>query len=127
MDKNPSFHDSCHNRENCPQYDNCPMNTAYKLISGKWKILILWYLRGGALRFSDIKRKLPNVTHKMLTNQLRSLEADGIISRKVYPQVPPKVEYSLTELGTLLSPMLDNMFEFGAKYSKTFKEPDNIE
>ncbi|MEF9951948.1 MAG: helix-turn-helix domain-containing protein [Clostridium sp.] len=117
MDKKKSFHDTCHNRENCLQYDNCPMNIAYKLISGKWKILILWYLRGGDLRFSDIKRKLPNVTHKMLSNQLKSLEGDGLIIRTVYPEVPPRVEYKLSPLGEELSPMLDSMFEFGIHYS----------
>ncbi|WP_346868860.1 winged helix-turn-helix transcriptional regulator, partial [Clostridium sp. UBA5119] len=74
------------------------MVVVQNLLSGKWKLLILWYLSYGTLRFSDIKKRLPKVTQKMLTSQLRSLEEDKLISRKVYPVVPPKVEYSLTEV-----------------------------
>lgn len=116
-----SPHNTCHNREDCKKFNTCPVILVHKLISGKWKILILWYLCGGALRFSDLKRKLPNVTQKMLTNQLRSLEKDGLIYRKVYPVFPPKVEYGLTEIGNSMLPMLKEMYYFGVNYSKTLK------
>ena len=94
------------------------MILVHKLISGKWKILILWYLSGGVLRFTDLKKKLPNVTQKMLTNQLRSLQEDGLIYREVYPVFPPKVEYGLTELGESIVPMLKEMYNFGIFYAK---------
>jgi DNA-binding HxlR family transcriptional regulator len=86
------------------------------LIAGKWKILILWYLSYGILRFSQLKARLPNVTQKMLTQQLRSLEEDQLIFRKVYNIVPPKVEYGLTERGKKLIPILELMHGFGADY-----------
>lgn len=78
--------------------------------------MILWYLSNKVLRFSEIKRKLPDVTQKMLTKQLRSLEEDQLIFRHVYPEVPPKVEYGLTELGKQLLPILEMMHKFGADY-----------
>lgn len=118
MSKNLSFHHKCHMNERCAKYNTCPMVLVHKLISGKWKILILWYLSSGCLRFSEIKRKLPDVTQKMLTNQLRSLEDDGLVNRKVYPEVPPKVEYSLTEIGKSIIPMLEQMYSFGIDYGK---------
>ncbi|MCI6457951.1 MAG: helix-turn-helix domain-containing protein [Clostridiales bacterium] len=114
----PNFHDSCHNRKDCKKFDTCPMILVHKLISGKWKILILWYLSGGVLRFTDLKKKLPNVTQKMLTNQLRSLQEDGLIYREVYPVFPPKVEYGLTKLGESIVPMLKEMYNFGIFYAK---------
>jgi len=87
-----------------------------QLLSGKRKILILWYLSGKVLRFNYIKKRLPDVTQKMLTQQLRSLEEDNLIYRKVYPVVPPKVEYGLTELGEKIIPILEMMHGFGAEY-----------
>jgi len=92
------------------------MVVVQNLLSGKWKLLILWYLSYGTLRFSDIKKRLPKVTQKMLTSQLRSLEEDKLISRKVYPVVPPKVEYSLTEVGKEIIPILEIMHSFGSEY-----------
>ncbi len=92
------------------------MVVVQNLLSGKWKLLILWYLSYGTLRFSDIKKRLPKVTQKMLTSQLRSLEEDKLISRKVYPVVPPKVEYSLTEVGKEIIPILEMMHSFGSEY-----------
>ena len=94
----------------------CPMVLVNKILSGKWKILILWYLCTGPLRFGDIKRKLPSVTQKMLTTQLRSLEDDNLVYRKVYPEVPPKVEYGLTELGKMIKPVLLSMHDYGNDY-----------
>jgi len=92
------------------------MVVVQNLLSGKWKLLILWYLSYGTLRFSDIKKRLPKVTQKMLTSQLRSLEEDKLISRKVYPVVPPKVEHSLTEVGKEIIPILEMMHSFGSEY-----------
>ena len=125
MDNDINFHDACHNKKGCKQYETCPMKLVHKLISGKWKILILWYLCGGALRFSDLKRKLPNVTQKMLTNQLRSLEDDGLIYRNVYPVFPPRVEYGLTDLGNSITPMLKEMYKFGIMYSNHHNTIEN--
>ncbi|MFU7517984.1 winged helix-turn-helix transcriptional regulator, partial [Clostridium sp. HCS.1] len=81
----------------------------------------LWYLVNGQLRFGDIKRSLPNVTQKMLTNQLRSLESDNLLYRKVYPVIPPKVEYGLTEIGMKIMPVLEAMHAYGEDYLKEMK------
>lgn len=109
-------HELCHMRDKCQQYDHCPMVLVQDLLAGKRKILILWYLSYQTLRFSEIKNKLPDVTSKMLTQQLRSMEDDGLIIRTVYPVVPPKVEYSLTQLGEKTIPILEMMHEFGSEY-----------
>lgn len=114
--KNPEVHEDCYMKDKCAKYTKCPMVLVQNIISGKWKILILWYLSYRTLRFSDIQRKLPTVSQKVLSQQLKSLEEDNIISRKVYPVVPPKVEYSLTELGKNLIPILEMMHKFGAEY-----------
>jgi DNA-binding HxlR family transcriptional regulator len=95
---------------------HCPVEAAIDVIGGKWKPLILWALRDGTLRFSKIEDELPDITQKMLTKQLRELEQDGLITRKVYPQVPPKVEYSLTESGLSLMPIMDMLCEWGADH-----------
>ena len=115
---NLNIHNQCHRSNSCAKYDTCPMTLVHKIISGKWKILILWYLSTQPLRFSDLKRKLPDTTQKMLTNQLRSLEEDNLIYRKVYAVVPPKVEYGLTSIGKKIIPLLESMYSFGIEYSK---------
>lgn len=94
----------------------CPVELTLSAIGGKWKILILWNLRGQTLRYSELRRTLPRVTHKMLSQQLRELEADGLVHREVYPVVPPKVEYSLTEEGARLVPVLTEMQKWGLHY-----------
>lgn len=118
-------HEDCHMRDKCDKYDICPMGLVQKLLSGKRKILILWYLSYRTLRFNDIKKKLPDVTQKMLTQQLRSLEEDGLIYRNVYPVVPPKVEYGLTELGNKIIPILEMMHRFGADYLESKLDSHN--
>ncbi len=95
---------------------HCPVELVIELISGKWKLLILRELMSGTKRFSQLQRAIPGITQKMLTKQLRELERDGLINRKVYPQVPPKVEYSLTELGKSLKPVFDAMHRWGIEY-----------
>jgi DNA-binding HxlR family transcriptional regulator len=98
------------------------------IIGGKWKPLILWHLgTGGTKRFSEIKRSLPGITQKMLTQQLRELETDGMINRKIYPQVPPKVEYSLTEEGNSLMPVLDTMCKWGKEYYERVEKNTELE
>lgn len=124
MEKFSIDHKDCYINNNEDSHEICPMVLVHKLLSGKWKILILWYLVNGPLRFSDIKRSLPNVTQKMLTNQLRSLEEDNIIYRNVYPVVPPKVEYGLTEIGKKIIPVLEAMHDYGEEYLKEMKNEE---
>src|SRR5262245_59229589 len=88
---------------------SCLVETTLAVIGGRWKVLILQQLFEGVKRFNELRRALAGITHKTLTQQLRELEADIIISRKVYPQIPPKVEYSLTSLGKTLRPVLNAM------------------
>ncbi len=95
---------------------HCPVEATINLIGGKYKSLILWNLISGTLRFSDLRREVPGATPKMLTQQLRQLETDGLIKRKVYPVVPPKVEYSLTEFGKSIKPVLESMYSWGTGY-----------
>lgn len=97
---------------------HCPVELVIDLISGKWKLLILRELMSGTKRFSELQRAIPGITQKMLTKQLRELERAGLVSRKVYPQVPPKVEYSLTELGKSLEEIFEAMHRWGEKYMK---------
>lgn len=100
---------------------NCEKELTLSIISGKWKITIIYYLAtGGPLRFSEIKRLFPKITHKVLTTQVRELEEDGIVHRKVYPEVPPRVEYSLTELGESLMPIVFMMYDWGKQNIKSF-------
>ena len=91
---------SKHNTYDCNQ--GCPVEATLDVIGGKWKGVILYHLLERPYRFGELKRTMPTITQHMLTKQLRELEADGIINRKVFPQVPPKVEYSLTEVGETL-------------------------
>jgi DNA-binding HxlR family transcriptional regulator len=92
---------------------NCPVEAAIDVIGGKWKPLILWWLHQGTHRFAELRRKMPRITEKMLTQHLRELEADGIVHREVYPTVPPKVEYSLTEYGRSLKRALRAICDWG--------------
>lgn len=91
----------------------CSVEGTLNLIDGKWKIVILYKLLRGTLRFNEIRRLIPAVTQRMLTTQLRELEADGLVTRTVYAQVPPRVEYSLSELGRSLEPVLMAMKAWG--------------
>src|SRR5437867_5251503 len=93
---------------------DCPVETTLAVIAGRWKMVILYHLFDGTLRFSELQRAMPGVTQKMLTQQLRELERDGVVRRKIYPQVPPKVEYSLSPLGQSLKPALDSMCKWGS-------------
>lgn len=94
----------------------CPVATTVQLIGSKWKLLILRDLLSRPWRFNELRRDLEGVSQKVLTDSLRALEADGIVRRTVYPEVPPRVEYSLTELGRSLQPILDAMKNWGEQY-----------
>lgn len=96
----------------------CPVETTLAIIGGRWKVLILQELFSGVKRFGELHRALAGITQKMLTQQLRELERDGIINRMVYAQVPPKVEYSLTEFGMTLRPILETMHEWGVRFEQ---------
>jgi DNA-binding HxlR family transcriptional regulator len=99
---------------------NCPVELALDIIGGKWKALILWNLMDATRRFSELKRSIPKCTEKMLVQQLRDLEGAGLIDRRVYPEVPPKVEYSMSAYGKQLIPVLGALCEFGKDYSVRF-------
>lgn len=99
--------------------DHCPVEATLELIGGKYKTLILWHLSEGKLRFSELRRLIANATPKMLTQQLRELEAKNLVHREVFPIIPPKVEYSLTELGRSLMPILVAMRDWGADYLRS--------
>ena len=96
--------------------ENCPVEATLELIGGKYKSLILWHLSDGKLRFSELRSRIRRATPKMLTQQLRELETSHLIHREVYPVIPPKVEYSLTETGKSLMPILVAMRDWGAGY-----------
>lgn len=108
-----------------PKQECCPVEATLELIGGKYKALILWHLSQEKLRFSQLRAVVHNATPKMLTQQLRELEAHALIHREVFAVVPPKVEYSLTELGRSLLPILMAMRDWGADYLRTtHREPN---
>lgn len=103
-----------HKRYDCDF--GCPVEACLEVVGGKWKGVILFHLLGGTKRFNELMRLMPDVTQRMLTRQLRELEADQIVARTVYPEVPPKVEYSLTEFGRTLEPILRTLQKWGMQY-----------
>jgi DNA-binding HxlR family transcriptional regulator len=94
----------------------CAVEVTLDVIGGKWKGVILWHLKHKTLRFSQLQRRMGRITQKMLTQQLRDLERDGLVHRQVYPEVPPRVEYSLTPLGQSVVPILDLMCQWGQQF-----------
>ena len=99
-----------------PETVHCPVEATIAMIGSKYKSLILWKLAGGTLRFSQLRKEVPCATPKMLTQQLRELEADGLVCRKVFAVVPPRVEYSLTPFGRSIMPVLEAMYDWGSAY-----------
>lgn len=100
----------------------CPVTFTVEVIGGKWKSLILYHLMSGTRRFNELRRLMPEVTQRMLTLQLRELEADNVVAREVYREVPPKVEYSLTPLGLTLAPLISAMRDWGAAHEQAILE-----
>lgn len=101
----------------------CPVETTLLLIGDKWKVLILRDLIGGTKRFGELRKSIGSISQKMLTQQLRDMEEDGLVDRKVYAEVPPRVEYSLTEDGVSLKPILDSLWAWGEQYKCKINQP----
>jgi len=101
----------------------CPLDYGMSLIGGKWKLIIIWHLSSGTKRFNELKKMIPSITPRMLTAQLRELESNKIIIRTVYPEVPPKVEYSLSEYGLIVMPILNEL----CNWAKVIAINNNIE
>ena len=111
--------------ENIPTVEKlpaCPVETTLTLISDKWKVLILRDLLPGTKRFGELRKAIGHVSQKVLTAQLRQMEQSGLVNRKVYAEVPPKVEYSLTDVGYSLKPILDAMWTWGEEYQKKMEK-----
>ncbi|MFC5701494.1 winged helix-turn-helix transcriptional regulator [Cohnella faecalis] len=104
------------------QHDKCSVEWTLDVIGGKWKGVIVFHLLEGKKRFNEFRRRIPGVTQRMLTLQLRELERDGVVHRKVYSEVPPRVEYSLTEFGQTLEPIIRNMKTWGDEYARRVAE-----
>ncbi|VAW97355.1 Transcriptional regulator, HxlR family [hydrothermal vent metagenome] len=100
----------------------CPIEAALEAISGKWKGIILYHLQEDTRRFNELRKLIPGVTQRMLTKQLRELESDKIIKRKIYPEIPPKVEYSMTDFGLTLKPVVKSLQEWGIQYIKELED-----
>lgn len=105
-------------------YGKCPYATAQKVLAGKWSILILHLISDGPVRFNELLRQLPRMTHATLSKQLKQLEENGLIVRTEYPQIPPKVEYSLSEVGEKFQPVLDSLETWGDEYIAYMKTKD---
>lgn len=114
-----------HERFDCSP--GCAVEAALQFIDGKWKGVVLYHLLDGTMRFNEIRRAIPGVTPRMLTNQLRELEADGFVERTVYAQVPPKVEYSLTARGRTLEPVLLALKVWGSEHSGFSRAEDRAD
>ncbi len=104
---------------------SCPVETTLRIVGGRWKVLVLHELLEGVHRFNELDRKLTGISNRTLTRQLRELEADGVIHRKVYREVPPKVEYSLSTLGKTLEPVLLAMHDWGVGYEQRQPKPED--
>lgn len=107
--------------EGSKKLPDCPVEMTLQLIGDKWKVLIIRDLLTGTKRFNELMRSVIGITQKVLTSHLRSMEAAGLVNRKVYPVIPPKVEYSLTEIGYSLKPVLDSMVSWGTEYKNSIK------
>lgn len=101
---------------NKPELPSCPVETTLMLIGDKWKVLILRDLRSGTKRFGELKKSVTGISQKVLTANLRNMEENGLLTREVFPEVPPRVEYTLTELGHSMEPILDAMDKWGTAY-----------
>ena len=113
-------HNESTSQSTAPNLPACPVETSLTLISDNWKVLILRDLLTGTKRFGELRKSIGTVSQKVLTSQLRQMEESGLLTRKVYAEVPPRVEYTLTELGYSLKPILDAMWAWGENYKKQY-------
>ena len=113
-------HNESTSQSTAPNLPACPVETTLTLISDKWKVLILRDLLPGTKRFGELRKSIGTVSQKVLTSQLRQMEESGLLTRKVYAEVPPRVEYTLTELGYSLKPIMDAMWAWGENYKKQY-------
>jgi DNA-binding HxlR family transcriptional regulator len=102
------------------------VQTTLKVLGGKWKLLILWHLKDNDRRYSELKRLIPEITEKVLIQQLRELESDGLVGRTVFSEVPPKVEYSFTEYGRSLEPVLQTLCNWGEQHLKRLESNETL-
>lgn len=109
------------------QVYHCALDVTMELVGGKWKTIVLWYLRKDKKRFSELRKLIPGITEKMLSMQLRQLEKDGFVSRTVHAEVPPRVEYALTPLGRTLLPLLEEIAKWGRLMGKRFGNIEKVE
>ncbi len=109
------------------QVYHCALDVTMELVGGKWKTIVLWYLRKDKKRFSELRKLIPDITEKMLSMQLRQLEKDGFVSRTVHAEVPPRVEYALTPLGRTLLPLLEEIAKWGRLMGKRFGNIEKVE
>ena len=100
----------------------CPVRPTLKILGGKWKPIIIFYLMEGTKRYGQLRKLIPEATQKMLTQQLRELERDGIVAREIYPEVPPRVEYSLTAYGRTLRSLMRELCKWGEKHQKAIRQ-----
>ena len=113
-------HNESTSQSTAPNLPACPVETTLTLISDKWKVLILRDLMDGTKRFGELRKSIGTVSQKVLTSQLRQMKESGLLTRKVYAEVPPRVEYTLTELGYSLKPIMDAMWAWGENYKKQY-------
>ena len=113
-------HNESTSQSKAPNLPACPVETTLTLISDKWKVLILRDLLTGTKRFGELRKSIGTVSQKVLTSQLRQMKESGLLTRKVYAEVPPRVEYTLTELGYSLKPIMDAMWAWGENYKKQY-------
>ena len=113
-------HNESTSQSTAPNLPACPVETTLTLISDKWKVLILRDLLTGTKRFGELRKSIGTVSQKILTSQLRQMKESGLLTRKVYAEVPPRVEYTLTELGYSLKPIMDAMWAWGENYKKQY-------
>lgn len=108
------------------EFPDCPVEMTLQLIGDRWKVLILRDLLSGTKRFGELKKSVGNISQKVLTSNLRAMEESGLLIRKVYAEVPPKVEYTLTDMGYSLKPILDSMFNWGSTYMANIEDTSEI-
>ncbi|MBB6521302.1 winged helix-turn-helix transcriptional regulator [Pseudoteredinibacter isoporae] len=111
MNKNNELYDAA----SCSENQECPVTNAMDVIGGKWKVIILYHLRDNTLRFGELRKRIPKITQKMLTQQLRELESNNLVERKVYAEVPPKVEYTSTDIADELRPIMDMLCDWSKR------------